>query len=101
VTYVHSGAAGSLGGTALTVARAGFVSAFHTAALLGAVAMLIGAAGVVKWLPARAPDEAPAVDAVDLERDLDPDLDPDLEPEPAPQPEPEPEPILDPAFDVA
>ena len=63
VTFAHSGGGGALSGTAAAVARSAFVSAFHTATLLGAVAMLIGAVGVVIWLPARARDEAPAMDA--------------------------------------
>ncbi|HEY2430672.1 MAG TPA: MFS transporter, partial [Acidimicrobiales bacterium] len=57
ITAVHAGKAGALAGTATTIARQGFVSAFHDAAALGAVAMLIAAVGVVVWLPARASDE--------------------------------------------
>jgi EmrB/QacA subfamily drug resistance transporter len=54
LTFTHSGAAGTASATAAAIARSGFVSAFHTASLIGAAAMLLAAAGVVKWLPARA-----------------------------------------------
>ena len=38
-----------------SIARQAYVSSFHTAVLIGAVAMLGAAALVVKWLPAREP----------------------------------------------
>jgi len=64
LTAVRSGQAGALGGTVTAIARQGFVSAFHDAALIGAAAMVAGAVGVFVWLPARASDEPRAVEVV-------------------------------------
>src|SRR5205807_6834404 len=38
-------------------ARQSFISGLHTSVVVGAVIMLLGAAAVVRWLPARAPDD--------------------------------------------
>jgi EmrB/QacA subfamily drug resistance transporter len=55
----------------IAVSRDGFVSGMHTALLLAAVIVLLGAAAVYRWLPARIADgdidaKAPHADASDL-----------------------------------
>jgi len=57
VNVAHSPAAQGVRGAILTVARDAYVSAFHTAVLLGAVVMLVAVLGVLKFLPARATSE--------------------------------------------
>ena len=59
VGVAHSSQAGPFGHTIEAISRQGYVSAFHTADLLGAAVMAIAAIGVVIWLPAR-PADAPA-----------------------------------------
>jgi EmrB/QacA subfamily drug resistance transporter len=44
-------------------ARSAFVDGFHVAAIVGACVLLVAAAGVLRWLPARAPSEADEVHA--------------------------------------
>ena len=56
-----SPASGRLGPVIANAAQHAYVSSFHTAALVGAVIMFIGAAGVFTWLPARAPNEMPGL----------------------------------------
>jgi EmrB/QacA subfamily drug resistance transporter len=43
-----------------SIARHSFVTAFHVASLVGAVALVLAAIGVFRWLPARASDEVSA-----------------------------------------
>jgi hypothetical protein len=45
--------------TITTIARQSFVTSFHLASLVGAVVILLAAAAVFVWLPARATDEEP------------------------------------------
>ena len=59
VGVAHSGAAGPYADVVTRVARQAFVSAFHTADLVGAVVVALAAIGVAIWLPARAGDEEP------------------------------------------
>jgi DHA2 family multidrug resistance protein-like MFS transporter len=61
VALAHSGAAGASSAVVGHIARDSFVSAFHTAVLVGAAVMLVATAGVAMWLPARARDEEPAM----------------------------------------
>jgi MFS family permease len=76
IAVSHSTGAGALGGALAAVARRSYVDAFHVAVLVGAVVMLIAAACVLKWLPARAGDEA----KVFTERPVHPEI--ELDPEP-------------------
>jgi hypothetical protein len=46
--------------TITAIARHGFVTSFHLASFVGAAVILLAAAGVFLWLPARALDEEPA-----------------------------------------
>ena len=46
-------------GTITTVAKHSFMDAFHLSALVGAAVILVAAAGVFRWLPARANDAVP------------------------------------------
>jgi len=57
IAFAHSGAAGTSSAVVSHIAQDSFVSAFHTAVLVGAVVMLIATAGVAMWLPARARDD--------------------------------------------
>jgi len=61
MTIARSGAAGSSSAVVGRIASDSFVSAFHTAVLVGAVVILIAAAGVAMWLPARARDDDAAI----------------------------------------
>jgi EmrB/QacA subfamily drug resistance transporter len=71
LTFAHSSAGQATSGTAVALARNGFVSAFHDAALIGAAAMLVAAAGVFVWLPARPRDERVMVMGSDVTASAD------------------------------
>jgi hypothetical protein len=58
VHFAHSTASGGTGTAALAVARHGFVTAFHLAAMVGAAVMFVGVLVVALWLPARAADQS-------------------------------------------
>lgn len=70
VGVAQSGHAGPYAAAVTAIARQGFVSAFHTADVVGAFVVALAAVGVVIWLPAwatgedqaavRRPSEAPA-----------------------------------------
>ena len=81
VAIANSPQAGRFGATIGSVAREAFVSAFHAAALIGAVIMVLTTIGVAIWLPARPRDEddrpvvAVATEASAVDREL-----PELEP---------------------
>lgn len=57
VGVAQSGHAGPYAAAVTAIARQGFVSAFHTAALVGAFVVALAAVGVAIWLPAWATDE--------------------------------------------
>ncbi|GAC1306060.1 MAG: MFS transporter [Acidimicrobiales bacterium] len=57
VGIAHSPQAGEFGPAISDLARRGFVSAFHTADVVGAGIMVLAALCVAIWLPARARDE--------------------------------------------
>lgn len=58
--YAASHQSGPLGRAALAIARNSYVTALHTAVLVGAGLLALGALAVARWLPARPADE-PAV----------------------------------------
>jgi EmrB/QacA subfamily drug resistance transporter len=55
--FASAPGSGPAGRTALAIARTSYVSAFHTAVLVGAGVIVLAALGVARWLPARAPNE--------------------------------------------
>ena len=57
VSVAGSSRAGRLGPALLSIARTSYVSALHTATLVGAGVMLLAAVGVAVWLPARDRDD--------------------------------------------
>jgi Na+/melibiose symporter-like transporter len=57
VAIANSPQAGRFGASIGSVAREAYVSAFHAAALIGAVIMVLTTIGVAIWLPARPRDE--------------------------------------------
>jgi hypothetical protein len=62
VAFAHqSGVGAAVSASALAVARHAYVSAFHTACLLGAFVVAIAVGGVLRWLPAWASDDTRAV----------------------------------------
>jgi EmrB/QacA subfamily drug resistance transporter len=56
--FANSPQAGPFGRAALAIARNGYVSALHTAVLVGAGLLSLGAIAVARWLPARPANEA-------------------------------------------
>jgi EmrB/QacA subfamily drug resistance transporter len=58
----HSSVGARYAGTITAIARHAFVTSFHVASLVGAAVILLAAAGVFKWLPARARDEREALE---------------------------------------
>ncbi len=53
----HSPVGAPYASTLTAIAKHGFVTSFHVAAVVGAVVLLLAAAGVFAWLPARASDD--------------------------------------------
>jgi EmrB/QacA subfamily drug resistance transporter len=67
LAVAHSAAAGAYGPVIATIARHGYVTAFHQAVMVGAVVMLVAAIGVALWLPARAADPVKVVEILEAE----------------------------------
>ena len=77
VGVAQSGHAGPYAAAVTAIARQGFVSAFHTADVVGAFVVALAAVGVAIWLPAWATDEGdvavsrPSEAPVDLDSPVD------------------------------